>query len=104
MCFVVCVPEMILSCNTIYGLVGTQIHIKSRGKTFIGMNSNIDTRHADRHHRHATTFVLFFCSSFSLDAFEGRGLAIFIQGSFPSFSMMLGHFTAHFIVDRQWAY
>ena len=39
-----------------------------------------------------------------MDVFEGRGLAIFILESLSSFTMTLGHFTAHFIVDRQWPY
>ena len=42
-----------------------------------------------------------FCCSFSSRALEARGLAISILDSFVNFSVILGHFAAHFIVDRQ---
>ena len=89
MCFVVCVPEISLSCNTMTkSRVDTQI-------LHLGANFNNNTKDSiikltrmwvDRHNslRHATIyFFIYFSPSFSLDAFEVRGLAIFILvGSF----------------------
>ena len=50
----------------------------------------------DRHNRHATYLFYFFFLSFLLNAFEAKGLVIFIVGSFFNFSVCrLRHFTAH---------